>query len=134
VACCREYSIAVVCYNPLAGGLLTGKHRFGEAPAAGTRFDGNKTYLDRYWHEAFFDAVAGVSGIALRAGMSTTALAFRWLLAQPPVDCVLLGASSKAQLDENLRACDGPPLDKGILAECDAVWKKLRGVLPKYNR
>jgi hypothetical protein len=37
-------------------------------------------------------------------------------------------------LDENLKACEGGVLDKSILARCDAVWKRLRGITPKYNR
>jgi aryl-alcohol dehydrogenase-like predicted oxidoreductase len=66
--------------------------------------------------------------------MSTTALAFGWLLAQPAVDCVLLGASSMAQLEENLIACQYPELDTAVLNECDGAWDSLRGVTPKHNR
>lgn len=134
VAFCREYQVAIVAYNPLAGGLLTGKHRPGSAPAAGTRFDGNKMYQDRYWHPAYFDALQEVSAIASRAGISTIALAFQWLLAQPVVDSVLLGASCQEQLEENLKACAGPVLGAEVLEECNAVWTKLRGVTPEYNR
>jgi len=134
LACCREFKIGIVAYSPLAGGLLTGKHRWNDAPAAGTRFDGNQMYLDRYWHSAYFDAQDAVSAVAGRAGMSTTELAFRWLFAQPVVDAVLLGASSLKQLDENLAACAGPALGADVLLECDAIWGKLRGVTPNYNR
>ncbi len=134
LAFCREYGIAVVAYNPLAGGLLTGKHLPENPPAAGTRFDGNQMYLDRYWHGVYFDAQRDVAAIANRASMSGVQLAFRWLLSQPLVDCVLLGATSMDQLQENLKACEGPALDPAILKECDAVWEKLRGATPKYNR
>jgi aryl-alcohol dehydrogenase-like predicted oxidoreductase len=134
LACCREYGTAIVTYNPLAGGLLTGKHLAGAAPAAGTRFDGNELYQDRYWHAAGFEAVEVLTRIAQRAGMSTTALAFRWLLTQPAVDCVIIGASGVAQLEENLEACDGPVLDPDVQKECDVVWERLRGVAPRYNR
>jgi len=134
LAFCEEFKIAIVAYNPLAGGLLTGKHPPENAPAAGTRFDGNKMYLDRYWHSAYFDAQREIAAIADRAGMSTIALAFRWLLTQPVVDSVLLGASSMRQLEENLKACEGPSLHADVLAECDGVWEKLSGVTPKYNR
>ena len=48
---CRAFGLAVVAYNPLAGGLLTGKHR-PEAPRPSTRFDRMPTYRDRYWHPA----------------------------------------------------------------------------------
>ncbi len=133
LAFCKEYGLAVVAYNPLAGGLLTGKHSSGNPPAAGTRFDGNQVYQDRYWHETYFDAQREVAIIAESAGLTTTQLAFRWLLTQPAVDCVLLGASSMSQLDENLKACEGPVLEPSVIAQCDAVWEKLRGSTPKYN-
>ena len=54
---CRQYGIGVVPYNPLAGGLLTGKHHFEAGPASGTRFDGNRMYQERYWHREYFEAV-----------------------------------------------------------------------------
>jgi aryl-alcohol dehydrogenase-like predicted oxidoreductase len=134
VACCREYGIGIIAYNPLADGLLTGKHLQESGPAPGTRFDDNKMCQDRYWHPACFDAVQEAAAIAARAGMTTTALAFHWLLAQPAVDCMLLGASGLDQLEENLKACAGPVLDPDIAKDCNAVWEKLRGVAPKYHR
>jgi aryl-alcohol dehydrogenase-like predicted oxidoreductase len=134
LAFCREFKVAIVVYNPLAGGLLTGKHRPDSKPAAGTRFDGNQIYLDRYWHPLYFDALREVSALAGGAGISTTTLAFRWLLAQPLVDSVLLGASSREHLEENFKACAGPALDAKVLEGCDAIWAKLRGLTPKYNR
>lgn len=134
LACCRELRIAVVAYNPLAGGLLTGKHPREAPPAAGTRFDGNEMYLDRYWHPAYFHAVDGLRTIAQQAGLSLIALAFRWLLSQPQVDSVILGASRISHLEENVKACEGPALDQEVLQRCDAVWEELRGVTPRYNR
>ena len=131
---CREYGVGIVAYNPLAGGLLTGKHGRGNPPAAGTRFDGNKMYQDRYWHPAYFDAQDEIAAVAAGAGMSTTALAFRWLLTQTAVDCVLLGATRMEQLEENFAACAGPALEKAVLRACDKIWEKLRGISPTYNR
>jgi aryl-alcohol dehydrogenase-like predicted oxidoreductase len=133
LACCREFGIGIIAYNPLAGGLLTGKHLKGSGPAPGTRFDGNTMYQDWYWHPACFDAVQEVAALAARAGMTTIALAFRWLLAQPAVDCILLGASGLDQLEGNLMACTGPVLDPDVAKECNAVWEKLRGIAPWYN-
>ena len=59
----KAFSIANVVFNPLAGGLLTGKHNAAE-PIQGSRFDKNKMYLDRYWHEDDFNAVEAVRKIA----------------------------------------------------------------------
>ena len=50
------------------------------------------------------------------------------------VDGVTLGASRLEQLEENLRAVEAPPLDPATLEACDAVWNRLRGPVPKYNR
>ncbi len=134
LAFCKEYNVAVVPYNPLAGGLLTGKHSAQEGPPAGTRFHDNKMYLDRYWHPALFSAVEKLSAIAQREGMSLVALAFRWLLAQPLVDSIILGATRLEQIDENVKACQGPLLSEQVLKECETIWTELRGVTPKYNR
>ncbi|HZT69121.1 MAG TPA: aldo/keto reductase [Terriglobia bacterium] len=130
---CRRFGVAVVPYNPLAGGLLTGKQT-REKPIAGTRFDGNKMYLDRYWHADYFDAVEDLKKIANDSQMTLIELALRWLLSQEQVDSVILGASRPEHLEQNLKACEGPRLGHDVLERCDAVWKRLRGVTPKYNR
>jgi aryl-alcohol dehydrogenase-like predicted oxidoreductase len=134
LAFCKRLNVAVVPYNPLAGGLLTGKHSKLRGPAAGTRFEGNKLYLDRYWHDDYFAAIDELAGIARAAGKTLVELAFQWLLSQAQVDSIILGASRLEQLEENLKACQGGPLDEALLAQCDKVWKRLRGITPKYNR
>jgi len=131
---CKRFGVAVVPYNPLAGGLLTGKQSRERGPLPGTRFDGNQLYLDRYWHDDYFAAVEELAGIARDAGKSLVELSFQWLLSQPQVDSIILGASRREQLEENLKACAGGRLDELLLARCDAVWKRLRGITPKYNR
>jgi aryl-alcohol dehydrogenase-like predicted oxidoreductase len=131
---CRRFGVAVVPYNPLAGGLLTGKHSRQDGPAPGTRFDGNKMYQDRYWHDDDFAAVEELRVIAADAGKTILELALQWLLSQPLVDSIILGASRLEQLEENLKAAEGDSLDPSVLVGCDAVWKRLRGITPKYNR
>jgi aryl-alcohol dehydrogenase-like predicted oxidoreductase len=130
----KRFGVAILPYNPLAGGLLTGKHQRAKGPVSGTRFDGNPMYLNRYWHDDYFAAVEDLKGIAREAGLTLVELAFRWLLSQPAVDSVILGASRLEQLEENLKACEGGPLDEATLKRCDDVWRRLRGITPKYNR
>lgn len=129
----KAFSIANVVYNPLAGGLLTGKHNAAE-PIRGSRFDQNKMYQDRYWHEEDFDAVEAVRGIAQQSGRSMVSLALCWLLHHTAIDCVILGASKLEHLNENLAAAEEGPLDAETIAKLDKVWECLRGVTPKYNR
>jgi aryl-alcohol dehydrogenase-like predicted oxidoreductase len=130
---CREFGVSTVVYNPLAGGLLSGKHR-QDAPLAGSRFDNNQLYLDRYWHPAYFEAVESLRLAAAQAGRSLVSLSLNWLLHHTPIDCVILGATRIEQLEQNLKALDDGPLSPETLAACDAVWSKLRGITPKYNR
>jgi aryl-alcohol dehydrogenase-like predicted oxidoreductase len=130
---CTQFGVSTVVYNPLAGGLLTGKHR-REAPLAGTRFDNNQLYLDRYWHPAYFDAVEKLGDIAARSGRSLVSLSLNWLLHHTAADCIILGASRPEQLQENLGTLEDGPLAGDTLAACDEVWAGLRGVTPKYNR
>jgi aryl-alcohol dehydrogenase-like predicted oxidoreductase len=130
---CKEFGVATVVYNPLAGGLLTGKHSQA-APIRGSRFDKNQMYLDRYWHGEDFNAVEQVREIAGRAGRSMASVALNWLLHHTPINCVILGASRLEQLEQNLASAEEGPLDPQTVDDLDQVWKRLRGVTPNYNR
>lgn len=130
---CKHFGVSTVVYNPLAGGLLTGKQQ-SQAPLAGSRFDNNKMYLDRYWHAADFAAVEELKQIASKAGRSLVSLALNWIYHHTAADCIILGASRLEQLDENLKVLGDGPLDRATLDGCDQVWLKLRGPSPKYNR
>ncbi len=130
----RRFGVSLAVYNPLAGGLLTGKHSREKGPIAGTRFDSNQLYLGRYWHDDYFAAVDELRSIAADAGKTIVELALQWLLGQEQVDSVILGASRPEQLAENLKACEGARLDRGTMVRCHEVWRRLRGITPKYNR
>jgi aryl-alcohol dehydrogenase-like predicted oxidoreductase len=128
---CRALGVAVVPYNPLAGGLLTGKHA-PAAPLPGTRFERMPFYMDRYWHAANFDAVRELSAAA--AGRSLVGLAIAWLVHHTPVESIIIGASRAEQLRENVAAAEAGPLAPETVAVCDRVWKQLRGPTPQYHR
>lgn len=130
---CQQFGVSNVIYNPLAGGLLTGKHR-REAPIPGTRFDNNRMYLDRYWHQADFDAVEQLREIATAAGRSLLSLALNWLYRHTVSECIILGASKIDHLEQDLHVLDDGRLDTETLQACDRVWANLRGPTPKYNR
>lgn len=130
---CREFGLGIAAYNPLAGGLLTGKHS-PAAPLEDSRFTRLPFYKDRYWNAANFEAVERLKQVAREAGRSLTGLALAWLLAQRDVTTVILGASKLAHLEENLAALEAPPLGPETLAACDEVWRMLRGTTPVYNR
>jgi aryl-alcohol dehydrogenase-like predicted oxidoreductase len=132
-ACSQHFGLVNIVYNPLAGGLLTGKHDYDSDVAPGTRFT-KDMYRQRYWNTQQFAAVQRLRDVATEAGLSLVELALRWLRDQPVTDAILVGASTTTQLQANLRAIDGGPLDSDTLAACDAVWNDLGGVAPHYNR
>ncbi len=104
-----EEGLAVIPYNPLAGGLLTGKHGFDKGPAQGTRFTlGTATdiYQSRYWHEREFNTVKGFVAAAKKAGVAPTTLAVAWVLANPAITAPIIGASRPDQLQATLAAAD----------------------------
>jgi len=131
---CIKFGMGITCYNPLAGGLLSGKHRGGDGPSKNTRFAESDQYYARYWSDGNFDAVARLNQIADQAGLTMVELAQRWLVSQPQVDSVLMGARTIAHLEGNIAAINGGPLDADTLAACDEVWAVIKGGGFRYNR
>jgi aryl-alcohol dehydrogenase-like predicted oxidoreductase len=132
----RTHRILTVVYNPLAGGVLTGRHSFDEQPSTG-RFGDSRVagiYRDRYWDEEVFNALAALSEIARKEGISLVELSLRWIMSKPDIDGILLGGSSASQLVSNIEALANGPLDAEVVDRCDAVGDALRGSMPAYNR
>jgi len=130
---CAKYEIGFAVYNPLAGGLLTGKHSRTAGPLQHTRLADNKLYKDRYWKDENLAALAELARIAGEAGKTPVELAFQWLAAREFVDSVIIGVSRFEQLEADLQAWDGP-LDESTLQACDAVWARLRGDYFRHTR
>ena len=134
LACTQRYNVTNVCYNPLAGGLLSGKHSLERGPLPGGRFDGNQRYLKRFWHQEYFRAVEALERVANGLGIALAAMALRWLCHREGADCVILGASKFAHLEQNIEASQAGPLPDDALTACDEIWGSLRGPTPEYNR
>ena len=122
-----EQGIGVIPYNPLAGGLLTGKHQQGPAPE-GTRFTlgtAGARYQERYWHDAEFETVEQLKGVAAEAGMSMATMAVSWVLANPAITAPIVGASKPEQLADSLAAAEKPlPADlKAKLDDTTHAWR-----------
>lgn len=120
--------LAVIPYNPLAAGLLTGKYRAGDAPQQGTRFTLGTTatmYQDRYWNDRCMGTVAQLQQLAAEAGMPLATLAVAWVLAQPQITAPLLGASKPEQLDDTLAAAS-VKLDPALLAKMSELTAEYR--------
>ena len=127
------HNIGMAIYNPIAGGLLAGKHKPG-IPAENTRFSNNKAYFDRYWSDENFMAVENLTKVADEYRMSILQLAMKWCMAQKSVTSIITGVSRLSQLEQNITSVEGEPLDNKILKQCDEIWNSLAGTRFGYNR
>jgi aryl-alcohol dehydrogenase-like predicted oxidoreductase len=121
---CRDQGVGVIVYNPMAGGMLSGKYQPGEAPREGTRFTlgaSGDLYRERYWQDAQMQAVSALKEHVRALNLDLATVSVAWVLAQPGITSAIVGASRPEQLDATLAAA-GLTLDRGTLAACDAVW------------
>lgn len=135
---CYFENVGVFVYNPLAGGLLTGKYLEKEKIQEGTRFTkktsfGKDTYRNRYWNKENLCAIKEISNIAAIAGVDMVKIALGWLLSNQTVTSVIVGASSISQFTHNINSLGWQPSPEEIEI-FDKLWVKLRGVAPHYNR
>jgi len=147
-----------VAYNPLAAGLLTGKHQKSASKSKlendnddknddgvkQGRFKNNPNYLPRFYTDANFDAVEIIKQACDKENITLVDATFKWLLrhsALGPNDGILLGASSAPQLQQNLDACRSATEEGGeghlsddVLAAFDAAAKITeKGVFPYWR-
>jgi len=149
----RALKMRFVVYNPLAGGLLTGKHSgtFDGDPSEKTaarrgRFRENPMYRDRFWKREYFHAVDEITKACAasgEAGLTPTSAALRWLYAHSKLsgdhgDGVILGASSVDHLKLNLEAADvaakGGALPENVLLAIEKAHRACLPVAPPYSR
>jgi aryl-alcohol dehydrogenase-like predicted oxidoreductase len=134
---CRAAGLGVLAYNPLAGGFLSGKHKAGADPEAGTRFTlgtAGKVYRHRYWQEAQFAVVERLAKECEARGQSLVSVSVAWVLAQEGVTSAIIGASRPEQLQASLDAA-ALTIDAELQKLCDDAWFELprRPVVPGYR-
>ncbi len=118
---CLEEGVGVIPYNPIAGGLLSGKHSRSAPPPDGTRFTlgtAGGMYQERYWHDPEFDTVEELRELAKQAGVNLVTLSVAWVMANKAVTAPIIGASRPEQLDASLAAAD-LVLDDDLKARLD---------------
>lgn len=132
----RENDCSFVAYNPLAAGLLTGKHVASDVEVKEGRFKNNPNYLPRFYTPANFEALGLIQSACDDTGISMVEATYRWLLRHSALrtddggeDGILIGASSMQQLEENLRCCASAKdaecgkLPQSVVDSFDAAWE-----------
>lgn len=128
----ETYNFGVVAFNPLAGGMLSGKYQKG-FDVEGSRFALQKGYKQRYYSDVNRQAVAALEDIAAKLGVSVIELAYRWLLSHRRLHAALMGFSSEKQLSGNLDMLAEPKELPFPAEEIDQIWKDLTGNRFSYH-
>ncbi|KAH0503260.1 Aflatoxin B1 aldehyde reductase member 3 [Microtus ochrogaster] len=144
--CLRHFGLRFYAFNPLAGGLLTGRYKYQdkdekqpEGRFFGTQFA--QLYRNQYWKEEHFKGIALVEK-ALKSiyGASTpsmTSAALRWMYHHSQLkgahgDAVILGMSSLEQLEQNLAYVEEGPLEPAVVEAFDQAWNLFAQNCPNY--
>lgn len=142
IPACHRYGIDVVVYNPLAGGLFSGKIKSAEIPAEGRFSDKvsmGANYRKRYFKDATFDALRLIEPVVQKHGLTMVETALRWVVHHSALnmstggrDGIIVGVSSLAQLEGNLKDCEKGPLPDEVVKALDDAWLVTKPTAPNY--
>lgn len=135
--CLNAYGMRFYAYNPLAGGLLSGRYnRFEDIPSDG-RFTHRPNYQKRYWIKSFFDAVELMKTASEKYGITITEAVYRWLayhsmLDEKRGDSIIIGASKLVHLKQNMSAIEAGSLPEELVTVFEKAWQMCRADSPEY--
>lgn len=138
----RRYGIDIVVYNPIAGGVLSGKYKTNEIPAEGRYSNTNETvgknYRARYFQDATFDALRLIEPVVEKHNLTLLEVAFRWLIHHSQLkikdgnDGIIIGMSNQSQLESNLKDIEKGPLPEDVLKALDEAWLVTKPTAANY--
>lgn len=145
IPACKRYGIDIVVYNPIAGGLFSGKYTAADlkkdAPKDGRFSDEAKSgamYRKRYFHEPTFEALATIEPVVQKHNLTMLETALRWMVHHSKLnildgnDGIIIGISRKEQLEGNLDAIEKGPLPEEVVEALDVAWKIAEPATPNY--
>jgi aryl-alcohol dehydrogenase-like predicted oxidoreductase len=104
---CDNEGLGMICWSPLAAGMLSGKYRGQDKPEAGTRHGHQQAILvGRYWSDDAAKMVDAVVAAAEELGKTPSQVALSWLFGDPRITAAIVGARRVDQIAENLDAGD----------------------------
>ena len=110
-----ELGVGSIVFSPLAQGLLTDRYLDGRVPA-GSRIATSGFLSESALSDTYLGRVRALNAIAAARHQTLAQLALTWILRQPSVTSVLIGASSVAQLEQNVAALEAPALTEDEIA------------------
>ncbi|MDA8216666.1 MAG: aldo/keto reductase [Dehalococcoidales bacterium] len=131
---CRDEGLGVMTYNPLAGGMLTGKYKPGEALPPGSRLEAFKMYYERYFTKEATDIVNAFLAAARERGCTPAQLALAWVLGEPRLTCPIIGARTMEQFNDSMGGLElalTPEEREAVPSVLQGRWV---GIDPVYDR
>ncbi len=135
--CLNYFNMRFYAYNPMAGGLLTGKYgKYEDAPTDG-RFTHRPNYQGRYWKKSYFEAISIIKAACDRNEITMIEAVYRWLayhsmLNDERGDAILIGASKLSHLIQNMNAIKAGALPDDIVEAFEQAWNITKGDSPEY--
>ena len=136
-ACLDHFGMRYYAYNPLCGGLLTGRYaKYEDAPTDG-RFTHRPGYQNRYWKKSYFEAVQMLKAQCEKHGITTVEATYRWMVNHSMLrgergDAVIIGASKLNHLKQNMETVKAGPLPEDIVEAFERAWQITKGDSPEY--
>lgn len=136
-ACLNHFGMRFYAYNPMCGGLLTGRYgAYTDSPTDG-RFTHRPNYQGRYWKKSFFDAVDVIKMASEKHEISPVEATYRWLAYHSMLngnrgDAILIGASKLNHLQQNMETVKAGPLPEDVVEAFDTAWTITKGDSPEY--
>ena len=136
-AALNNFGMRFYAYNPLAGGLLTGRYSTFDAVPTDGRFTHRPNYQNRYWKKSYFDAVNLIKEASEKNGITIVEATYRWLayhsmLSGERGDAVIIGASKLHHLKQNMDAVKAGALPTDVVEAFEKAWHLTKGDSPEY--
>ncbi|KAI9708887.1 MAG: hypothetical protein M1812_007850 [Candelaria pacifica] len=142
IPACRRYGLDIVIYNPLAGGIFSGKYKSSEKPDEGRYSDKvgkmGSLYRNRYFKDATFEALKVIEPVVKKHNLTLLETALRWCVHHSALkvtdghDGILIGVSNFDQLQGNLKDLEKGPLPEEIVKALDEAWMICKSTTPNY--
>lgn len=135
--CLNYFGLRFYAYNPLCGGLLTGRYgKYEETPNKG-RFNYRPNYKGRYWKKSYFEAVNLIKEVSESHGITPIEATYRWLSHHSMLngnrgDSIIIGASKLNHLIQNMEAIKAGPLSQEVIDVFENAWTIVKGDSPEY--
>ena len=122
----KNHNVSFLAYSPLAGGALTGKYLKATEPPKNSRFTLFPGYMARFNEPRLKNCLTEYQTLAEESGLTLTDLSLRFVRDRDFVCSSIIGATTMAQLEENLKAYTQSPLGKDVDDEIERIYRKYR--------